>query len=303
MLKEVAINPEVLLRWSKDRRDYLYFDRNYGIGTPRIISSFPKTRYKTLKNHLLPMVHQLDSDMDKKRYISMVEKLQNNIHFRFSEVNSDKDWGSLILGEFTNFDYVISNKDINCHNFIDIYNIDESDLIDLNTQLLFKRKKEEFFQVIEGFIRLTNTKFIIIDPYAWKLNSRKIIIDIIHKMTDRNLESVQIELIVIYKDNPRDKVPIASFYKDSILGQVNDKGNKVNVSVYHLSETAESEAFHNRYLLNDLGGIMLGHGIDIADLENDTNKKDVATLLNKELYEHLWDQFNGELKFEVISYA
>lgn len=44
MINEVAIDPEFLLEWSKDRGKSKEFLNNYGLGTRRIVSSFPKNK-------------------------------------------------------------------------------------------------------------------------------------------------------------------------------------------------------------------------------------------------------------------
>ena len=42
MIYEYALEPAVLTSWASNDRDYAEFLREYGLGTPRIVSSFPK---------------------------------------------------------------------------------------------------------------------------------------------------------------------------------------------------------------------------------------------------------------------
>ncbi len=44
MIYEYALDPAVLSTWASNERDYAEFLREYGLGTPRIISSFPKKK-------------------------------------------------------------------------------------------------------------------------------------------------------------------------------------------------------------------------------------------------------------------
>lgn len=303
MIKEIAIDPDVLLEWSQDRRDYREFKNEYGVGTPRIISSFPKTKYKNLRKYLLRKTDYLSSDMDKSRYVSMIEMLENNIYLRDSEVDSNEDWQDLVLNEQKPFDIVVSNKRINCPNFIHINDIYTSGLLDLKKQKFFKRNQNDFINVVNNFIKLTNSQLIIIDPYAWKSNSRKLIIKLIKEIYSNLNNEKNINLQIYYKDNPKQNVPIASFYRDLLLKELGDISDSIKVSVFHVAETSESEAFHNRYILNDIGGVMLGHGLDISSIEEDTNKRDVATLLEKDLRQHLLRQFRESSTFKIISHA
>lgn len=44
MIYEYALDPVVLSTWASNERDYAEFLREYGLGTPRMISSFPKKK-------------------------------------------------------------------------------------------------------------------------------------------------------------------------------------------------------------------------------------------------------------------
>lgn len=301
MIKEIAIDPDILIEWSQNRRDYRDFIEGYGIGTPRIISSFPKTKYKNLRKYLLRKTDQLSNDIDKLRYVSMVEKLQGNIYLRCNEVDSSREWQDLVLDELEPFDIVIARERFNCDNVLTVSDITESDFLYLKHQVSFKRTKEDLIQTVRGFLRLTMSEIVIIDAYAWKPNAIKTIKAIIGEVNDRKFKSTPVEVTVIYKELTHGSpAPDAKFLKKEIAKEFESFPEGIELIIKQLKETENSDTFHNRYILNDIGGISLGHGLDISDKEHTT---DEITLLTKTNYRKRWRQFARDTDFKIVSLA
>lgn len=301
MIKEIAIDPDVLIEWSQNIRDYRDFNEEYGIGTPRIISSFPKTKYKNLRKYLLRKTDQISNDIHKSRYVSMVQMLQNNIYLRCNEVDSSREWQDLVLDELEPFDIVIARESFNCDNVLTVADIIESDFLYLKHQVSFKRTKEDFLQTVRGFLRLTMSEIIIIDAYAWKPNAIKTIKAIIREVNDRKFKSKPVKVTVIYKELTHGSpAPDAKFLKKEIEKEFKSFPEGIELIIKQLKETENSDTFHNRYILNDIGGISLGHGLDISDKEHTT---DEITLLTKTNYEKRWRQFARDTDFKIVSLA
>lgn len=301
MIKEIAIDPDVLIEWSRNIRDYRDFMEKYGIGTRRIISSFPKTKYKNLKKYLLPKTNQISSDMDKSRYVAMVQTLENNIYLRCNEVDLSREWQDLVLDELEPFDVIIARERFNCDNVLTVSNITESDFLYLDHQVSFKRTKEDLINTISGFLRLTMSEVLIIDAYAWKPNAIQTIKAIIKEVSDRKFKAKPVEITVIYKELAHGSpAPDAKFLKREIEKEFECFPDDIKLTVKQLKETEDSDTFHNRYILNDIGGISLGHGLDISDKEHTT---DEVTLLTKSNYRKRWLQFARNTNFKVVSLA
>jgi len=301
MIKEIAIDPDVLIEWSQNIRDYRDFMEEYGIGTPRIISSFPKTKYKNLKKYLLPKTNQISNDMHKSRYVEMVKRLENNIYLRCNEVDSSREWQDLVLDELEPFDVIIAREKFNCDNVLTVSNITESDFLYLKHQVSFKRTKEDLIHTISGFLKLTMSEILIIDAYAWKPNAIQTIKAIIKEVSDRKFKSKPVEITVIYKELAHGSpAPDAKFLKQEIEKEFEYFPDGIKLIVKQLKETEDSDTFHNRYILNDIGGISLGHGLDISDKEHTT---DEVTLLTKSNYRKRWLQFARDTNFKVVSLA
>lgn len=301
MIYEVAIDPEVLLEWSKDRGKSKEFLRSYGLGTRRVISSFPKSRPNKLITYLMRNIDLLDNDNHKLRYEGMLDLLQENLYLRESNVNSNDSWTMLVENEEVPFDTVITRKKLKCENVLTLEDISESDFLYLDHQVSFKRTKEDLIQALRGLLRLTMSEIVIIDAYAWKPNAIKTIKTIIEEVNDRKFKSKPVEVTVIYKELPHGSpAPDATFLKKQIKEEFKSFPDSIELIVKQLKETESSDTFHNRYILNDIGGVSLGHGLDISDKEHTT---DEITLLTRNNYEKRWRQFARDTNFKIVSLA
>lgn len=70
--------------------------------------------------------------------------------------------------------------------------------------------------------------------------------------------------------------------------------------MFELKENDDSDTFHNRCILSELGGIALGHGIGVSE---DEQHSDEATVLEKAIYLKKWQQFVENSSFNVASKA
>lgn len=301
MIKEVTIEPEVLLEWSKDRGKSKEFLKSYGLGTRRVISSFPKSRPTKLISYLMKKIDSLDNENHKMRYEVMLESLRESLYLRESKVNSNDSWSILVENEKVPFDTVIAREILNCQNVLTLEDIAESDFLYLDHQVSFNRTKEDLIKTIRGFLRLTVSKIVIIDAYAWKPNAIKTINAIIEEVNNRKFKSNLVEITVIYKELTHGSpAPDARFLKNDIQKEFGSFPKDIELKVKQLKETNESDSFHNRYILNNVGGISLGHGLDISDKEHTT---DEITLLTKSNYDKRWNQFFRNETFKIVSSA
>lgn len=75
MIHEYAIEPNVILTWASNGRDYAEFFREYGLGTPRIISNFPKSKPAKFRSYLLKHCPANSESLQVQRYIEIVQKI------------------------------------------------------------------------------------------------------------------------------------------------------------------------------------------------------------------------------------
>ena len=87
--------------------------------------------------------------------------------------------------------------------------------------------------------------------------------------------------------------------KEKILEKINPS-LEINLKVSELKTLARQDAFHNRYLLNNCGRILLPYGFDLSEEDCET---DEAIILSKENYNKRWEQFVEKLSFELVDHA
>ena len=102
---------------------------------------------------------------------------------------------------------------------------------------------------------------------------------------------------IYYKENRQDSSPSPEYIKKQLLSSLNNIAQNLEITVFQIKETDQSDAFHNRYILNELGGIQLGHGLDLSGKEHHT---DEAILLSKDIYMKRWKQFYYPDRFEIL---
>ncbi|MDV2485669.1 hypothetical protein, partial [Acinetobacter towneri] len=74
---------------------------------------------------------------------------------------------------------------------------------------------------------------------------------------------------------------------------------KINIELFQISPKENSDAFHNRYVLSELGGIHLGHGIDLS---NKPNQKDHLSIIKDDIYMEMCCMYEEELEenFQIV---
>lgn len=112
MIHEYAIEPGVLSAWAENTRDYTEFLREYGLGTPRIISSFPRQKANKLRSYFLQNAPADEQSQKWRRYMEMVNKLVETLVLREVEANQGNDWNDHAKAENARvpFSVIISSE-------------------------------------------------------------------------------------------------------------------------------------------------------------------------------------------------
>lgn len=99
MIYEYALDPEILSVWASNDRGYAEFFREYGLGTPRVFSSFPKQKPRKLLRYLHeknPVDPQL---LQGQRYTEMVEALSDVLILRECPNLQGQQWREMTAAE------------------------------------------------------------------------------------------------------------------------------------------------------------------------------------------------------------
>lgn len=303
MIYEVAIDPEVLLEWAKSERDTFFYYRDYGNGTPRIISTFPKSKVHKLRSYLIKKIDLLDKIEDQMRFEEMVKSLGRHVYQRDSEnISSNGCWYETVSKQGIHFDIVLTKKQIDCKNSITLSDLYSSNVYSLKSEISFKRTSEDFIGIIRNFLHLTTERIVIIDPYAYSKDAIKIIADMLKELSKRRNKTKLLEVAIVYKgkiEKNVDQAPFAKAYKELLFNSLSEPLDNMAIKILHLAENEASDALHNRYILNDLVGIKLGYGLSFK--KDKKHYTDEASILHEDVYDKLWRKYVTQLEFDIIS--
>lgn len=301
MIHEYALQPSVLCSWAESSRDYAEFMREYGLGTPRLISSFPKRQSSRLRRYFLQYSPGDNQSLKALRYTEMVEKLVETLVLREPMENQPSDWAEAAVSENARapFGVVISSMPLETErNITPDCMYDRGSAWSHPNQVDFQRTKADFLSIIENMIRLASQRIVIVDAYGWTNESIAMLQTILNSMHNSRVGGQVPPICVFYKEHS--KGPSARYVLEQIVEGLNDDGKTVQLDVMELREIRGNDVFHNRCILTELAGIMIGHGIGVSD---DPAHTDDATLMHRDIYVKKWRQFVDECCFEVVSHA
>ena len=285
MIYEYAIQPEVLIEWAKDRRDFKLFKRNFGLGTARIVSTFPAQQARKLRSYLLRMLPSEIDGLDATRYEAIIEITVECLAERqlSSKDISLNEWARLVVAEdqVKPFGIVLSKSNLNVVRNLTpdgIYEFDE--LWEHPRQVPVNRTNLSVYTGLKGLLELSRQKIIIADPYGYKSGA----INFIGFMLNELSKVIEVEFypeIELYFD---EKSARAEHVKGEILKLLDFEFCDTKLKVKGIPK------FHNRYIFTEHGGVSLGHGLSLS---GDHTQDDEITLLDKKVYEQRLKDFSG----------
>lgn len=308
MIYEYALEPSVLSDWASDNREYSSFFREYGLGTPRIISSFPKSNSRRLRGYLLALGPQNRETLEGRRYEEIVLFLVDCIVRRGVPDAHESVWRDDVLVEHQRvpFDFILASELINTKEIITPRTMyDKSSIWNHKDQILIKRTTSSFFSVLSNFLRFSTKEFVIIDPYGWTIESIEFICFLIRSISQNRLVEDLPVLKIFYKEKNGSKnsgigSPGSQHVKDQIINKSSGLLSNLEIEVFELKELNGGDVFHNRCIMTEHGGVITGHGISVTDDECHT---DEAILMSRDIYNKKWQQFVEDNRFEIVSRA
>jgi hypothetical protein len=301
MIHEYALDPAVLSAWASNSRDYAEFMREYGLGTPRIISSFPKKKASKLRSYFLSKGPADDDSLQGQRYLEMVQKMVEVLIFRDGFDTQDFDWkvNAKVENGRVPFDAVLSQETIDTPRNITLENMYSTGSIwNHSRQRNIHRTFDGFLDVVSDFLRLATNKVVIVDPFGWTPEAIATVRHLINSSRDGRVNSEIPSFHIYFKD--KDRSPDAVTVKQRIMEGVNKDLSDINLEVFALKEIDGNDVFHNRCILTEHGGIITGHGIGVSNVEAHT---DEAILMSSEIYAKKWRQFVEDRCFQIESRA
>lgn len=300
MIHEYAIDPRVLATWASNQRDYAEFLREYGVGTPRIISSFPKCRVAKFRSYLLQRGPADSNSLVTQRYQEMVVKLVGELVLRESDETPGADWCEFARIENNRlpFGAVLSSEVVDTEKSMTLESMYLSGSLWLHPrQTIIERTLIGFTLVVRDFLRLASNQVVVVDTYGWTREAIVIMQYIVNIVCEGRVNGRLPSITLYYKTKRDGGSPEAEYVKREIVKGLNnfDPGS---LHVVELGEVDGSDVFHNRCILTEHGGVITGHGIGVS---NETSHTDEILLMESAVYQKKWQQFVEDNRYKIIT--
>lgn len=299
MIREVAIEPDLIIEWSKKehKREFkpIRLRAEYGIGSPKRMSRYPK-HWRRMIGEKLTDVHD---PLRQKRIEELAKAVIENSVKRFEYVwDTAKNWYDNALEEhdrrhfeallcranFKGVEEVIAIQD-----FLD-ENEEKLERLNIQPGVSPLRNPDELIEAIGPWLFHCN-KVIIIDPYfdPNKRRSTKPLLKLIEDVLT-NCKSTNYPFFEIVRKHDY-KAPTLQNMKNGFSQNISPNlPDDFEIHFTVLEEKKRGEKLHNRYILSEIGGVKLEPGFDIQDDPKGIETYDI-NLLSQKQYLKRWDQY------------
>jgi hypothetical protein len=296
MLYEFVIEPSLLNQVARSRRDYVEFMKFFSIGSPQVISDYPKI--KNIRKQALRLQSYEVGEGEKQRLEDLVAFLSEVPRVKREAPYDGADWLKNIVTENGRviFDHVLSSTPHAPLRVISLEQLYDGEITYPN-QLPVTRVADDMAAAIASTLRLA-AKVIFVDPY---FNDRRakwqpFIKFLRVSLCNRPGTAPRIEVLF---DANKESTATPQYLADKLRREEPILADQCSVVFKSVRELVGGEKLHNRYVLTDIGGVFFGVGLDE---ESEGHKDDVA-LLNEKLYRLRWDQYAEMKGFETIRQA
>ena len=291
MLFEYAVEPALVATWA-DRRTGRYFRDKFGIGSPRLISRFPKRWKRRVWDAWTASETERGGEVAGRRMEELIQQLSEVMVERRGTVwDAERSWMENALGQKAPFHAILAR-----HNPSGDPNVLVADELDESTPgwvaphgRAVARRAETISDAVGGMLRIA-TEIIFVDPYFAPGRGdfvRVIAACVRAGCKGRAVGPARVRIFSSdreangthehFRTGCRERLP-----REFPPGQA--------VVIRRLGERAGGEKLHNRYILTELGGVSLGAGLD----EREAGATDDLNLLDSDQYRRRWAQYAGE---------
>lgn len=305
MIYEFAVDPVVVATWYR-RELGRFFAREFGVGTPRIMSRFPQA----WKNRVWEEFRRSGNctSLNERRMTAILKDVSTKMIKRPSlSWDDSKSWLENTETEncVTPFYAILSNHNPRSHpRVLRPSSIDhKTSMWHLPTQRRVLRTANSLQEAISPMLRIAST-ILFVDPhfstmprYIQPFNRYfKAIGDLRNGGHSSRASGSVFPSIEIHRSEQRKRSR-----NDFSLSKVADiLPRQLSAVIYTLRRSDHGQSLHNRYVLTDVGGLEFPHGLDEGTSHSSDDYDDVL-LLEEDIYRQLWSQYaNGAHAFEVV---
>jgi len=300
MINEYFIEPTVLYSLIESPEYRTLFLAEFGIGTPRFLSSFPYEKKSKLKSSL--MRNMPDRLQGKARIIateSIIQLCQNVIKREPAGQlkDLDIDWIGkaqiednklppdlvITIDDFPEKPHWLGQKDL----------LPLKSLWDHKTQLTVKRNANDLSSAVSKLLRYSN-EIRICDRFLYKANGIKSLQEFFIQLKSNRLNDDNVQLTLMF-DHSKSNVP---YVQDKITESLSslDLDFNVNIEIMALTDKDGGEWLHHRYVITELGSISFLGGMD----EGKVGQTDTLHLSDVDGYIDVKAKYWNAEAFEII---
>ncbi len=293
MIYEYALEPELVASWHERIRGRFFID-NFGSGTGRVVSRYPKNWKKQVWDAFDKTFDGTLSEKEKAR--GRIEELIKQFAIPMTRRSGLPDDGPHWLANAESeharkpFHAILAHDNPRQNANVMI----ENDVLDRKAErwdapgtMIVRRTAEKMAKCVAPMLRCA-TRILFIDPYfrATEERFRKPLAAFLRNVDTRNSRiTVELHTSASYSNAPtwdffrqecEDKLP-------SILPE------EMTLAVYRWKERDGGEKLHNRYILTDIGGVSFAVGLD----EGDPGMTDDVSRLASDPYAKRWEHYAG----------
>ena len=293
MLYEYAIEPELVATWS-DRRVGRYFTDKFGIGSPRVVSRYPK-RWKKLVWSAWERLQTGKNEIDHARMTELIEQLSEAMVKRTNTVaHTGTSWLNDTTEEHRRvpFHAILARRNPMAHPAtLAADDIDEgTPLWTAPRGVTIPRKAAAIADAVGSMLRIA-MDVTFVDPYFAPHHQRfRNVLEACLKACFHKRAGGPPRIRVLSSDKNGAKQSFFGSECRRHLPPVIPPNQKVTIR--RLKERPGGDRLHNRYILTELGGVSFGVGLDEAEAANCAT--DDLHLLDRDQYEARWRQYADE---------
>lgn len=253
MLNEYAVEPSLLNTWAHFR----YFIEKFGVSHGRFISRFPKTWKRMVYESLSAC-----GDLDRKRIELRLQQIDDRLLPRLATYDGSVSWLENAEVEHTakSFHAIIARANPRGRAFVlDGGDLDEThSLWQSSGSIVVDRKAKAMANAMSPLLEACS-EVVFVDPHFGPENRRhRVPFEAFMAALNGPRRCRRLERIEYHTS---DKATAAFFQSECrrILPQLIPLGLTVRLVRWHKGE------LHNRFILTDVGGVLVGQGLDESD--------------------------------------
>lgn len=297
MIYEYGIDPELFIKLADQAIARIRILEAFRPGTPYVRAGYP-ANFKQIVMDMLKRQFEEASDkakpsMQKRR--KNIEELLGRLIYATTKRFNAKEWNSDFVGEAARlpFHAILTEDSRSAGEQITIEMLKDEYDNPFNHQMGLRvaRQPESMNQALAPLLR-NATDITFVDPFFYPLNERfaepyKLFLFTISRANKiRVKDSERIINIVCAYDKALSDGKIDNFTKlcHEIIPEWLSNGTVLHI--YPIKEVSLKQEHHNRYILTNIGGVMLGHGTDRTTSRKSSSKDDMV-IMGKEQFEEL----------------